>query len=81
MLTVRWNEPNGTSTTIEAERVSSQRQIDADGIDRGRRHVFVDHHERPLFCIDRGTVFVMNEAGNTVSSYHDVEGSSPPLAA
>lgn len=72
MLTITWNENDGCITHMEAERVSAQRQIDGDGIDRGRRHVFVDRPKQGVFCIDSGTVYVMNEVGRTISTYSDV---------
>ena len=79
MLTIRWNEVTGVSTTMEAERVSLQPQVDPDNVDRGRRHVFVDRPGVGTLCIDNGSVYVMNEAGKTISTYTDLEGSPPPI--
>lgn len=74
MLTVRWIEDNATDTIFEADRVSSQRRLAPDGVDRGGRDVFIDRPTAGVLCVDHGSVYVMNDAGNTVSSFQKIEG-------
>lgn len=74
MLTVRWISEDGVDTIYEADRVSSQRRLAPDGVDRGGRDVFIDRPTAGVLCLEHGSVYVMNDAGNTVSSFQKIEG-------
>jgi hypothetical protein len=67
MLTIRHIEPSGHETILQTKRVTSQ---PADQIHGGERIIFYEKDDGSTLPIESGAVYVMNDNGKTVATYH-----------
>lgn len=66
MLTLRIVELSGHEQVIQTPRVSKS---PANQVNGGENVVFWDHPDGSVGTIESGTVYVMNDAGRTVSVF------------
>jgi hypothetical protein len=70
MLTVRHIAPNGFEMIVQCEQVSFTPEGYIDDANRARPEVFIEKKGETMIPISDGEIYVMNDAGKTVASYH-----------